>query len=473
MQAASFTELPGEKQGVPTRRSVERSVEDRLGGLSVCSTVPECDTTPGSTGPLARSGPVAGVEDRSLRWCSSTWTVTELIGLLVDFRPQSLRQVRRARLQPEGSGVGAAGSRRAKHVAVAEEANFEELVDCLVADCGSELERSYRVELAPQELDELEELEASVRSAEEVLLILDRQAFCLSNSWVLTSCLLCCSTSRRLRVTSPPETFRGSASELLCWEQRLDGLDWQQLTAKGDAATRKLRTFAEQKWDTWTEAFQPRRLPCWSWTWKTLLVEWVERKCSESDLRGIGTDRLLSQLKVLLRRYIYGQILLKAVQLGDLEAVEAALERGASLDQRDEPWRKHGADGNTLEDLARFCNHEEIEEFLFERRMQGMIHQPLSHFFRAEELIAQCSDADPTVLMPFMTQNDGEGTTDDLWPDSAAMAAEEEDQQLWDYLAAITGTPGATPGAVAAGASVSMPFSADEKKYFANTPCSP
>lgn len=30
------------------------------------------------------------------------------------------------------------------------------------------------------------------------------------------------------------------------------------------------------------------------------------------DLRGIGTDRLLSQLKVLLRRYIYGQILLKA-----------------------------------------------------------------------------------------------------------------------------------------------------------------
>ena len=24
------------------------------------------------------------------------------------------------------------------------------LVDCLVADCGSELERSYRVELAPQ-----------------------------------------------------------------------------------------------------------------------------------------------------------------------------------------------------------------------------------------------------------------------------------------------------------------------------------
>ncbi|CAK9068016.1 unnamed protein product [Durusdinium trenchii] len=389
------------------RLTVHRKAKSQLG----TPTSRAGETTPGSTGPLARSGPVAGVEDRSLRWCSSTWTVTELIGLLVDFRPQSLRQVRRARLQPEGSGVGAAGSRRAKHVAVAEEANFEELVDCLVADCGSELERSYRVELAPQELDELEELEASVRSAEEVLLILDRQ--------VLTSCLLCCSTSRRLRVTSPPETFRGSASELLCWEQRLDGLDWQQLTAKGDAATRKLRTFAEQKW----------------------------------DLRGIGTDRLLSQLKVLLRRYIYGQILLKAVQLGDLEAVEAALERGASLDQRD-------ADGNTLEDLARFCNHEEIEEFLFERRMQGMIHQPLSHFFRAEELIAQCSDADPTVLMPFMTQNDGEGTTDDLWPDSAAMAAEEEDQQLWDYLAAITGTPGATPGAVAAGASVSMPFSA-------------
>lgn len=53
----------------------------------------------------------------------------------MDFRPQSLRQVRRARLQPEGSGVGAAGSRRAKHVAVAEEANFEELPG-EVGQCG-------------------------------------------------------------------------------------------------------------------------------------------------------------------------------------------------------------------------------------------------------------------------------------------------------------------------------------------------
>lgn len=33
---------------------------------------------------------------------------------------------------------------------------------------------------------------------------------------------------------------------------------------------------------------------------------------------------------------------------------------------------------------------EDIEELLFERRMQGMLHQPLSLFFRAEDLIETC-----------------------------------------------------------------------------------
>lgn len=47
--------------------------------------------------------------------------------------------------------------------------------------------------------------------------------------------------------------------------------------------------------------------------------------------RNIGTDRLVSQLKVQLRRFVYGEILIQAVLCGKKEVVEAALARGGSI----------------------------------------------------------------------------------------------------------------------------------------------
>ncbi|CAJ1455927.1 unnamed protein product [Effrenium voratum] len=272
------------------------------------------------------------------------------------------------------------------HVAHAWDASYEELIDCIVRDAGSDLDRRYSLDvfgaehLEEAKTDPVAAVQALILGVQEVLLVLDKDGLCLSRLWVLAEAMMAIS---KLRVSSAVH-FSGSEAELLKWEACIDAVDWAVATSR-KADERRLRTFAERVWDM-----------------------------------GIGTDRLVTQLKVLLRKEVYGQILLKAVEQGDVGAIEAALQRGAPLEQRD-------VDGNTLEDLACFYNHPEIEEMLFQRRMQGMAHRPLSMFFKAEDLLEECGRAHPEVLMPFLTQPiDGTEPSDD-----------ESDEEAWQLLASL------------------------------------
>eukprot|EP00435_Cladocopium_sp_Y103_P028118 s412_g7.t1 len=306
------------------------------------------------------------------------------------------------------------------HVAHAWDASFEALVDSLVKDAGAELDRRYHLDIfalgSCEDVEScpdaerssqrsgsskvtgkvmadspIESLQATVAAVQEVLLILDKDALCFSRLWVLTEAMMAV-RGNKLRICSTA-SLGSTEMDIQAWEERIDGIDWSLATSSRKNDERRLRKFAERVW----------------------------------DMNGIGTDRLLAQLKVALRKYIYGQILVKAVEHGDRKAVEAALERGASPEQRD-------ADGNTLEDLASFCNQQDIEEVLFERRMQRMTHQPLSTFFTPDDLMENCSAADPHVLLPFMTQpveSRSEGREDGLPEEDA------EEERLWQVLAGL------------------------------------
>mmetsp|Transcript_20665 Transcript_20665/g.48240 ORF Transcript_20665/g.48240 Transcript_20665/m.48240 type:complete len:449 (+) Transcript_20665:40-1386(+) len=303
------------------------------------------------------------------------------------------------------------------HVAHAWDASFQELVDCLVREAGSDLDRRYSLDVfgsdhltsgcetsphsAPtrtQQLtakpgmeDSVSQVQARVHGAKEVLLVVDSGAVCLTRLWVLAESMMAVAANKLRVCSADPQGYGSSVDDILKWESRIDAIDWSLAEASRKSDERRLRTFSERVW----------------------------------DMHGIGNERLLAQLKVALRKEVYGQILIKAVESGDWKAIEEALSRGASLEQRD-------ADGNTLEDLACFCNHQEIEEMLFERRMRGKAHRSLSSFFSAEDLVEHCADALPDVLMPFMTQPEGEmDTSMDVHPD------DDDDEATWRFLASF------------------------------------
>lgn len=303
------------------------------------------------------------------------------------------------------------------HVVHAWDASFPELVDCLVRDAGSDLDKRYSVDIfgaehlsgntedVPESAparnhqasqmsqggrvdDPVATVQALVQGAKEVLLVLDKELTCFSRLWVLTEAMMATAANKLRISTADPRGYGSSMEDILRWESRIDAIDWSLAEASRKSDERRIRSFSERVW----------------------------------DLHGIGNERLLAQLKVLLRKEVNGQLLIKAVEAGDSKAIHAALDRGASLEQRD-------ADGNTLEDLACFYNHQDIEEMLFERRMRGKAHKPLSMFFRPEDLMENCAEALPEVLLPFMTQpNDGylEGGADD-----------EDDEETWRYLASF------------------------------------
>ena len=176
------------------------------------------------------------------------------------------------------------------HVAHAWDADFEALVDCLVRDAGSDLDRRYNLDIfQPTEAlptaerseksskvteDSVESLQATVAGVQEVLLILDRDALCFSRLWVLTEAMMGI-RGNKLRMSSTC-CLGSTETDLQTWEGRIDGIDWALATSSRKSDERQLRKFAERVWE-----------------------------------HGIGTDRLLAQLKVALRKYIYGQILVK------------------------------------------------------------------------------------------------------------------------------------------------------------------
>lgn len=305
----------------------------------------------------------------------------------------------------ELTGAAAAGP-AATHVVHAWDADFSELVDSLSKDAGSDFDRLYSLDLfGPAHLpppssdspssasntagageDPVATVQALVNGSKDVLLVLDTQAKALERLWVIFEALLAVPAGK-LRIRSAnPDGFGKSKRDILQWEARIDAIDWgvADTTRKNDE--KRIRAFADRVWEA----------------------------------HGSGVERMLAQLKLLLRREVYGHLLIGAVEAGDREAVEAALERGASLNQRD-------ADGNTLEDLASFCEHPDIENLLFERRMGGMAHKSLSTFFEAKELVASSDEIHTDVLAPFMTETAFFGE-----PDASESVSDDDD---WSFLA--------------------------------------
>lgn len=182
------------------------------------------------------------------------------------------------------------------HVAHAWDAKFEALVDCLLHDAGSDLDRRYNLDIFNAQVsmememdfsagrstvstdsgeDSVESLQAIVAGVQEVLLVLDKDALCFSRLWVLTEAMMAVQ-KRKLRIVSTTCCLGSTVKDIQLWEERIDAIDWTLATSSRKKDERRLRKFAERVWD-----------------------------------HGIGTDRLLAQLKVALRKYIYGQIMVK------------------------------------------------------------------------------------------------------------------------------------------------------------------
>eukprot|EP00929_Paragymnodinium_shiwhaense_P013885 TRINITY_DN121732_c0_g1_i1.p1 TRINITY_DN121732_c0_g1~~TRINITY_DN121732_c0_g1_i1.p1 ORF type:complete len:479 (-),score=143.10 TRINITY_DN121732_c0_g1_i1:137-1465(-) len=265
------------------------------------------------------------------------------------------------------------------HVAHAWDAGFPELVDCIVADSDGQLDRYYVVDVFTTDLNEeqadpVSGIRNSLAVVDEVLIVLDSEAIALRRLWVLFEAMLALSIGKRLRVRSAASEkgFGSSTADLKRWEAYVDATDWVLAETRKQGDEKRIRGFVERSWEQ----------------------------------SGRGVERMLSQLKVVLRREIYGQIFIKAVEAGDLQAVKSALDMGVSPELMD-------GNGNTAEDLASFGGRSDIEELLFERRMGGQAHKALSEFFSAAELSQAQERAHPDVLQPFLTEAEevGEAST--------------------------------------------------------------
>ena len=235
------------------------------------------------------------------------------------------------------------------HVVHAWDASFPELVDCLVRDAGSDLDKRYSVDIfgaehlsgntedVPESAparnhqasqmsqggrvdDPVATVQALVQGAKEVLLVLDKELTCFSRLWVLTEAMMATAANKLRICTADPRGYGSSMEDILRWESRIDAIDWSLAEASRKSDERRIRSFSERVW----------------------------------DLHGIGNERLLAQLKVLLRKEVNGQLLIKdrqcpmqsfrcktlvslnfirdwqAVEAGDSKAIHAALDRGAS-----------------------------------------------------------------------------------------------------------------------------------------------
>jgi hypothetical protein len=239
-----------------------------------------------------------------------------------------------------------------RHVVHAWDAKFADLVGCVVEDAGGHLDQYYNVDvfttcLGQLPADPVANVRQAVAASSEVLLVLDSDALALRRLWVLFELFLALNLSKPLRVRcSAPGGFGASVASLKTWEANIDIADWGQAETTRKSDDKRVRGYVERTWEQ----------------------------------QGKGTERRLAQLKLLLRREVYGQILIAAVGAGDRTAVAAAIDLGATPEQQD-------AMGNTAEELAAFGGHTDIEEMLFVRRMCGKTRARLSSFFTPEALI--------------------------------------------------------------------------------------
>lgn len=226
-------------------------------------------------------------------------------------------------------------------------------------------------------------VQASVAAAKELLLVIDSEGLALQRLWVLFEVMLAVAHGKKLRIRcSGSDGFGTSEPDLRRWEARIDMADWSQASCSSKADEQRLRATAQRLWEAGGT---------------NGLGAYPLKATALATLNAKGLDRLTAQFKVLARREIYGQILVGAVKVGDKSGIVAALEGGANPEHRDEQ-------GNTAEELAFSYGHEEIEELIFERRMQGRHHGSLASFFAPKEMISASANASPEVLLPFMTQ---------------------------------------------------------------------
>jgi len=263
------------------------------------------------------------------------------------------------------TGGALSGSSRV-HVVHAWDASFAGLVECISADAGGNLDQRYFVDVFSADLQEpaadaVASVQRLVAGADEVLLIMDIEGKALVRLWVIFEALLAHSAGK-LRVR-PVSGFGSNEAALREWEAKLDAADWMLGEATRGGDEKRLRSFATRAWDS----------------------------------SGRGIERMMAQLKIWMRREVYGEILIGAVEAGDKRSVEKALDMGARPEQRDRQ-------GNTAEALASYLGRTDIEDLLFERRLRNRNHLPLSAFFGAAELAAAAGRVEPPVLKPFITQ---------------------------------------------------------------------
>lgn len=233
----------------------------------------------------------------------------------------------------------------AVHVVHAWDANLRDLAECLVQHSCGDLDRRYAVDVFTTDLlvpaeDPVAVIQASIAGASHVLLVLDAEGLAFRRLFVLFEALLA-QTAGKLSVScSAPGGFGCSEESLRLWESRFDAADWEtsETTRKSDG--KRIRAFADKAW----------------------------------EVGGKGIERMLARMKIDLRKEVYGQVLVAAVEQGDIRAVKLALELGADPSHKD----KHG---NAAEELAAFNGREDIEEAIFAKRLAGQPgHQRLSDY---------------------------------------------------------------------------------------------
>jgi len=262
---------------------------------------------------------------------------------------------------------GRMAGKAAVYVAHAWDAPVSELVDIVLADAGGNLDVCYAVDVFTADLhdppsDPVAAVRQAVTGVSDFLLALDSQAIAFHRLWVLFEAMVAVGIGKKFRVRcASPDGFGSSERALKMWEAHVDAIDWVLSESSRKSDERRIRSYAARTWEQ----------------------------------NGKGVERMLAQLKTVLRREIYGQILISAVEAGDKVAVLAALEMGVNPEQQD-------AMGNTAEELASFNGFTDIEELLFEKRMTGQTHLTLTAFFAPKELEKAQESADPAVLEPFM-----------------------------------------------------------------------
>lgn len=262
------------------------------------------------------------------------------------FGPQAKLLAEQTHYLTSGKLVGPA----ACHIAHAWDADFRDLVTCILEDADLEVNRHYYLDLFCSDLheshhDPVSSTRQVVSGVKEVLLVLDSEGLALKRLWVLFEALLA-TAAGKLRVRGSPGGFGASESSIRTWEAHIDAVDWVLAEANRNADDRQIRNFALKAW----------------------------------ELGGKGIDAMLAQMKKQIRAEVYGQILVAAADSGNVQGVRAALEVGANPEQKDSL-------GNTAAELAAFNGHKHIEEAIFEHRMRRRYHGNLSSFLRPEDMV--------------------------------------------------------------------------------------